>query len=249
MSMQIVAEHAATTHPAVGAMSRGHHDNRDDRLDRAVRDERSRIETEMHDVLGHHLTLIALHAAVALDALERSPDDARPAIDTIRSAARDGLQALRDLLAVGATREAGIDPQKGPRLADLDEMVDRVRSSGLDVRLTIDGTPYDLDIAAELGAYRFIQEALTNGMRHAPGRRAEVFVSYRPRVLVVSVSTSGGSIGQATCRPGSGLGLLNMERRIASLGGEMMVEREPDGTFTVWAHLPSHSAPNARVIA
>jgi signal transduction histidine kinase len=223
---------AGSTSQAVGAGA-----GLADQVGSALRAQRREMQAEMHDALGHFLTVIAVQSAAARTALDRSLDEARASLETVQAAAREALDELRNLL---------VDPAPtGLRLTELDPMVDRVRGAGLDVTVSTEGAPGELDPQVERAAYRIIQEALTNGMRHAHGGVASVAVAYRHEAVSVRVATSAGEDAQAPAgqpaRAGSGLGLEDMRIRATQVGGTLTTKRDDD-SFTVAAWLPSGAA-------
>ncbi len=198
--------------------------------------ERVRIAQDLHDVLAHHISLINVQSSVALHLIDDDPAQARNALANIKMASRDALRELRaalDLLAAGDAPRA-----PSPTLADLDELVDRVRAGGLRVELHVDdvrGAP----AAVQLAGYRIVQEALTNTTRHARATRARVTVSRRAGAphdgidVVVDDDGIGPGIGSV-----DGRGLTGMSERATSLGGTFEAGAGTDGGFCVRAYLP-----------
>ncbi len=203
---------------------------------RRVGEQRLRLAQELHDVLAHNISLINVQASVALHLLDDEPDQARPALTTIKEASREALHELRtalDLLRRG--EEAPRAPE--PRLADLALLVEGVRASGLEVVMDDDGPPAPLPAAVELAAYRIVQEALTNVTRHARARAVTVRLRYQDGVTVEIVDDgTGGGDGAGGAEPGNGI--LGMWERAASLGGQVEAGPAEGGGFRVSAHLP-----------
>lgn len=217
---------------------------REERARQAVTEERERIARELHDVVTHHVSVIVIQAGAARRALDRRPDDVREAIDAIDATGRQALADMRRMLGIlgpseagaGTTPEDGLEPMPG--LDRLGRLLESVRAAGLPVELSITGDARRLDPGIELSAYRIVQEALTNALRHAPGSRARVQVAYGPATLEVRVTDEGASGPPAIGRDGSGgRGLVGMRERVAIFGGTL--EAGPvDGGFRIAARLP-----------
>jgi len=213
--------------------------------------ERTRIARELHDVVAHHVSLIAVQAEAAASLLPGRPDRARSAVDIIGDTARQALTELRRLL--GVLRGPSERPETAPTasLGELGEVLDQVRGAGLPVDFEVVGTPGPLSPGVDLTAYRIVQEALTNAIRHARAARAAVTLCYEPGYITVSVSDSGqrpdgtaagrdGAIGQpGPLLAGSGLGLAGIAERVVSCGGNLSVGPARAGGFAVTARLPS----------
>jgi signal transduction histidine kinase len=206
----------------------------EDARQRRIGEQRLLLAQELHDVLAHNISLINVQASVALHLLDEQPDQARPALTTIKETSRDALHELRaalDVLRRG--EEAPRAPTPG--LDDLDTLVDGVRASGLDVRLDRGEPPATVPAAVQLVAYRIVQEALTNVTRHAGARAAAVHLSYGDEVTV-EVSDDGiGGLAPA------GNGIIGMRERAAALGGTVEAGPAADGGFRVIARLPVRS--------
>lgn len=206
----------------------------------ALLDERSRIARELHDVIAHTVSVIGLQAGAAERMLDRDPERAREPLQSIQGRARESVLELRRLL--GILREdaqpAQLAPQ--PRLAALGQLVEKVAAAGLAVELRFEGGAETLPAGIELSAYRIVQEALTNVLRHADATRATVVVRYCDRSLELEVSDNGSS---ATMN-GSGHGLIGMRERAALYGGTVAVSLTPDGGFCVRARLPHEDSPS-----
>lgn len=216
-------------------------------IGRAILEERARLQLEIHDALGHQLTLIALHAAAALDDRDAAADDLRPAMAIIRAAAGDGLETLRRLLATGPI-EADVDGIDSESMDEVAAMVERVRAAGLEVDLTIERPLVSLGRATQTTAHRLVQEALTNAMRHAPSGQASVTIGSTDDAVTIRVTTTGGDAGPVGGL-GCGRGLAGMQRRVARAGGRIRITRDPGGTFTIRAWLPRTDALPVRVVA
>jgi signal transduction histidine kinase len=201
-----------------------------------VAEERLAIARELHDVLAHTISVIAVQSGAALDALDTDVEAARESMRTVRTVARHAMPDLRHALAM--LRETGTvpaDQPAQPHLAGLAELADRVRTAGLPVDLTIapdlpDVTPY-----VELAAYRIVQEALTNTVRHAEATRVEVAVARDGGYLVVRVLDDGRGMAPEA---GGGYGLLGMRERAALVGGAVDIRTARSGGTVVEARLP-----------
>lgn len=206
---------------------------RDQQAALAVAAERGRISREMHDVVAHGLSLIVIQAQGAEAALDNRPADTRSALRAIVTTGRDSLADMRRVLAALGEVEDAWHPQPG--LAQLPGLLDQVRRAGTTVRMRVDGTPTALPSAVDLSAYRIVQEALTNVMKHAgAGASADIVVCYSDTEIGVNVRDDG----RAANAPGGGNGLRGMDRRVRLLGGELSAGPEPGGGFLVRARLP-----------
>jgi signal transduction histidine kinase len=222
----------------------------DRQVSRAALRERARIARELHDVVAHHVSLIAVQAEAASSLLPDRPAEAERSVDIIGNTARMALAELRRLL--GVLRGPSDRPQTAPAasLSELGGVLDQVRSAGLAVSLEVTGQPCPLAPGVDLTAFRIVQEALTNTVRHASAARADVALRYEPGFITVSVTDSGpgrdgpgGEENESTARPGalpagSGLGLAGIAERVASCGGSLTVGPAADGGFGVTARLP-----------
>ena len=208
---------------------------RDERSNRAVLAERARIARELHDVVSHNVSVMVVQAAAGYDVFETHPERAREALQAVEETGRRALGELRKLLDVSDDGER-TSPQPG--LARVDELAARVRTAGLEVSLTFEGTPRAVPEAVDLSAYRIVQEALTNTLKHAHASRAEVHVRYETDVLEVEVSDDG--IGP-TGSTGDGRGLIGMRERVSLFGGELLAGATAAGGFLVRARMPLES--------
>jgi signal transduction histidine kinase len=221
---------------------------------RRVEQERVRIARELHDVLAHTVSVIAIQADVAAEALPGDPAAAQAALGSIRSASRDALGELRTTL--GLLREPDgdvpLDPVAG--LAQLDAVVGAAADSGLAVAVRTTGRPVPLPAVVDTAAQRIIQEALTNVLRHAGATAAQVELCYGPTALTVRVTDDGrgggaggngdGGTGRAAGGAdregagGGGYGIQGMRERAALLGGRLRAGPRPEGGFGVEVSLP-----------
>jgi signal transduction histidine kinase len=199
-----------------------------------VAEEQARIARELHDVIAHNVSVIVVQAAAADDVFDVDPARAREALRSIEATGREAMGELRRLL--GGVRAADESYRPQPGLGRLDELVEQVRAGGLTVTVRVDGTPRPLAPGVDLSAFRIVQEALTNTLRHAAASRADVTVRYGPEAIDLEVRDDGIG-GGAPARDGSGHGLLGMRERAALTGGTLAAGPAPGGGFVVRARL------------
>jgi len=206
----------------------------------AVQEERARIARELHDVVAHSVSVVAIQAGAAQAVLDADPGRAREPLDAIEATARNALAELRRLL--GVLRPAEEEPRLGPQpgIADLPAVAAQVSAAGLPVDVVVQGEPAPLPAGLQLAVHRIVQEALTNALRHSGATRVRVTVAYRPAHLEVTVADDGG--GGPTRRPG-GHGIVGMRERVALYGGELHVGPGEHGGFVVSAVLPRDGGP------
>ena len=200
----------------------------------AVLGERARITREMHDVVGHRVSLMVLQAG-AVEMAADDPQRVRVLAGQLQTAGRRSLEELRQLLGLVQDAEAPLGPQ--PTLDDLDELVGGAREAGLEVGLTRVGPEREVDPTVGRTAYRVVQEALTNAGKHAPGGAVAVTVATRPDELVVTV-VNGAPTRAPAPLPSGGLGLIGLRERVRTVGGTLRAEPRLDGGFGVEAVLP-----------
>jgi signal transduction histidine kinase len=210
----------------------------DERARRALLEERARIARELHDVVAHHMSVIAIQAEAAPYRVPDPPEELASSFATIRASATEGLRELRRVLGVLRADGAAGDPAPQPDLGRLDELVAGVAAAGLAVTTTVTGDPRPLPPGVELSAYRIVQEALSNVLRHANGSDVRVEVVYRPAALELRVRNGPPPVPPAPS-PGAGHGLPGMRERAAMLGGELAAGPDPDGGYAVAAVLPA----------
>jgi signal transduction histidine kinase len=208
---------------------------REEQARAAVLEERTRIARELHDVVAHAISVIVLQARGARHALDAEPEDARGAIDAIEHTASQALREMRRLL--GVLREDGGDVALAPQpsLAHLDVLVGHVREAGLPVDVRVEGTARELAPAVDLSAYRIVQEALTNALKHAGPTRARVVIRYGEDSIQLEVEDSGK--GGATTQDG-GHGLAGIRERVELFGGDLESGPRSNGGYAVRATLP-----------
>ncbi|HET8960572.1 sensor histidine kinase [Nocardioides sp.] len=203
----------------------------------AVAYERARIARELHDLVAHSMAVIVLQAQASQRVLPDDVEAAQRSLAAIESVGRAGMDELRRLLDVLLVEAEGVDPGARPSLEQLDDLVEQVRSAGLEVTVEVDGTPGPLPPGLDLSAYRIVQEALTNALKHGGRAPTSVRVGYRAETLTIRVSNPAV---RAPAAPDSrvGHGLISMRERAALYGGELEAGPGPEGDFVVHATLP-----------
>jgi signal transduction histidine kinase len=203
----------------------------------AVDAERARISRELHDVVAHHMSVMIVQAGAARATVERDRDAAVEAIRQIEASGRTGLAEMRRLLELLQTSDgaAGLAPQPG--LAHLDELLGATRATGLAVEVTIEGRERPLPDGVDLSAYRIVQEALTNVLKHSGSSTAEVRLAYRQDALEIEVGDRGMGVPDATPNR-RGHGLIGMRGRAALFGGSFQAGPRAGGGYVVRARLP-----------
>jgi len=210
---------------------------------RRIAEERLRIARELHDVVSHSIAMINVQAGVAVHVIDERPDEARAALLAIKTASRDALRDLRGIL--GLLRQTDETESRSPvsGLEEVPALIENVRRAGTEVTLHMDKGDSPLPTSVDLAAYRVIQEALTNVVRHAPGASATVAVRRQPDALLIEVendrrgTVATGSDG----RHGAGHGLAGMRERVRAAGGSVDAGLRADGGFAVHATLPLES--------
>jgi signal transduction histidine kinase len=203
--------------------------------DNAIATERARLARELHDIVAHGVSTIVVQAQAGAALLDSEPVRAHEALQTIEATGRQSLVELRRLLGLLRTVDdpAAVSPQ--PRLGELDALVDGFRRAGLPVDLSIEGRAFELPPGLDLAAYRVLQEALTNSLKHAGPARASVSVRYLHDTVELEVNDDGTA---AAAPNGDGHGLVGMRERIALYGGELAVGPRKSGGFAVVARFP-----------
>ncbi|MEU9079492.1 histidine kinase [Kitasatospora sp. NPDC048538] len=224
----------------------------------AVDAERARIAAELHDIVSHNVSLMVVQAGAAREVVTTMPEEAAAAMGAVEAAGRDAMTELRHLLGLLAPAADGGEEPHGdgfapqPSLSRLSPLIDRFAFAGLPVEVRISGEPRPLPGGIDVTAYRIVQEALTNALKHGDGVTAEVTVRYADHYLRVEVLNSGPSVlagGPAASsgapaavpakRPdGAGRGLLGLRERVAVYGGDLDARRRLGGGFRVRARIP-----------
>jgi signal transduction histidine kinase len=208
---------------------------------RAVTEERLRLARELHDVVAHSISVIAVQSGVGAHVADTQPKEAAKALAAIEATSRATLEELRRLLGVlrqDSEPQGSLSPVPG--LADLDSLLAEVAKAGLAVKLQVHGTRPPLPAGVDLSAYRIVQEALTNVVKHAGPARAQVVVGYHDRDITVEILDDGRGAATSTGggRAGTGHGLIGMRERVVAFGGDLEVGPGPGGGFRVAARLP-----------
>ena len=241
---------AAETHTRLTAVENA----RTEELHRAVEHERARIARELHDVVTHNVSVMVIQAGAARKIMDKSPDRAREALLAVEAGGRAAMGELRDVMGLlrmdlrtetdaGAEQgfeRAGAEPESlapQPGLDRLEALAGRMRGAGVPVELTVSGTPRPLSPGVELAAYRVVQEALTNTVKHASGADARVQVSYGEDELHVEVTDTGGRPGSGAAT-GNGRGLIGLRERLSVYGGTLRTGPRPLGGYRVQARIP-----------
>ncbi|WP_381562507.1 sensor histidine kinase [Streptomyces eurythermus] len=240
---------------------------RESAAEAAIAAERDRIARELHDIVSHNVSLMVVQASAAREVLGTMPDEAATALRAVEDAGRGAMTELRHLLGLLAPAQDGTDGDPGPGaratgaplapqpgLDRLGPLVDRISFAGLPVEVHVSGEPCPLPQGVDVTAYRIIQEALTNALRHGDGGTARVTVRYAGHALRVEIlstgpsvltgnapSATGGGSPPPASRPhgeGTGRGLLGLRERVAVYGGELDARRRLGGGFRVRARIP-----------
>jgi signal transduction histidine kinase len=213
--------------------------------ERALLEERQRIAREMHDIVAHHMSVIAIQAEAGPRKVADPPPELVESFRDIRASALDGLGELRRLLGVLRTGTPDTTPQPG--LGQLSGLLDSARNAGIPVNLSVSGVPRPLPQGMDLSAYRILQEALSNAMRHAPGSTVQVEVAYFPSSVVIKVRNDVSPAAPASngngAAPVAGHGIIGMRERAAMLGGQLEARPTDEGGFLVTAVLPDAKEP------
>jgi signal transduction histidine kinase len=218
----------------------------------AVRNERALIARELHDIVAHSVSVMVVQAGAARRVMAERPDEAGAALLSIESTGREALAEMRRLLGVLRTDEAPapLKPQQG--LAGLGGLIAQATSTGMQVELVIEGEPRPLATGVDLAAFRIVQEALTNAIKHAERARTTIRVHYDLDALTIEVVNDGrpagsgatqapsapGAAGLETAGPETGHGLVGMQERVSLYGGDFSAGPRPAGGFAVRARLP-----------
>jgi signal transduction histidine kinase len=221
----------------------------------AIGAERARIARELHDIVSHNVSVMVIQAGAARQVLTAESDEAEEALLAVESAGRNTMTELRHLLGLLAPSATGEDEDElspQPSLSRLSPLIDRIAFAGLPVEVRISGEPRALPPGIDLTAYRIIQEALTNALKHGDGVKAEVTVRYAEHYLRVEVLNSGPSVLSSDRRPtrlprrstgqaetvSPGRGLLGLRQRVAVFGGDLDARRRLGGGYRVRARIP-----------
>lgn len=213
---------------------------RDETERRLANEERLRIARELHDVVAHHMSLINVQAGVALHLVDRRPEQAQTALAAIKDASKEALAELRALVGVLRDESEAAPREPASMLDSLDGLVERSGHAGLAVRKLVEGAVRPLPAAVELAAFRIVQEAITNVVRHSGARHADIRLGYGLDQLSVQVDDDGAGAGAGAL--GEGSGIRGMRERAAALGGALTVGPSPSGGIRLVATLPLDGA-------
>jgi signal transduction histidine kinase len=207
-------------------------------------EERLRMARDLHDVIGHNISLINVQAGVGFDLMDTQPEAARAALAAIKTASKEALNELRAMLA--ALRQAEDDAPRAPTpgLDRLEDLVELTRAAGITVVVQTVGECQALPTAVDLAAYRIVQESLTNVVRHAGPATATVRFTYRADGLDIEISDDGrAAMATGSRPPGTGSGIAGMRERAVALGGRLTADPRAGRGFTVAVHLPLGGTP------
>jgi signal transduction histidine kinase len=207
-------------------------------VEQAAAAERRRISRELHDVLAHSLSVMVVQASLAEDLVGADPASASTAMREVQQSGRNALAETSRLLRLirDDENELGLQPQRA--ISDLPELANEYARAGLDVDLQIDSAPAGLPVGIELSAYRIVQEALTNALKHAPGSCVDVRLSRVGNELAINVH-NGPSTGAPVANGDGGHGLVGMRERVSLFGGTLRTSRADDGGFVLAVTLPT----------
>ncbi len=219
---------------------------REERARRLAVEERLRIARELHDVFGHTMATISVQAGVGLHVIEQRPGQAREALTAIKKICDDGLTDVKTILGIlraDTSTEEEPEQPRAPRggLDRLTELLDTAEAAGLRVELNVDGDPRPLPAPVDLAAYRIIQEALTNVLRHAEARTVRLALTHEPSRLLIQIRDDGPTTSADTHHTAAGRcghGIDGMRERARALSGRLTAAPHPEGGFEVCAELP-----------
>jgi signal transduction histidine kinase len=206
-------------------------------------EERLRVARDLHDVIGHNISLINVQASMGLDLMDSQPEQARAALSAIKSASKEALEELRTMLTTLRHDDDVAPRSPAPGLDRLPELIELTRAAGLDVDVKVTGTAPPMPAAVHLAAYRIIQESLTNVARHAGRARVTVRVTYDDAGVHVEIDDDGTTPADKACAIGTGSGIAGMRERATALGGDLSAGFRNGGGFRVSARLPVRSSP------
>jgi signal transduction histidine kinase len=220
---------------------------REERVRQAATDERLRIARELHDIVAHAMTVISVQAGAGRMVIDRQPDKTREALATIETTSRRALREMRRL--VGVLRQpdeaGGMEREPAPGLAQVDELVRQTALAGVRIDVTVTGDVRPLPAGVDVSAYRIVQEALTNVVRHVGPTTAHLDIRYRPGDVEIGLVDEGPPSGEGVARPatnGSGHGLVGMRERVALYHGDLVAEPSGRG-YRVRARIPVEDDP------
>jgi signal transduction histidine kinase len=211
--------------------------DREEKARAAVAEERARIARELHDVVGHSVSVMTVQASAVRRLLRPDQEREREALEVVEQAGREALAEMRRLVGVLRRPEEAPALAPQPSLQYVDRLVEQAREAGLPVELRIEGDPTELPAGLDLTAYRLVQEGLTNAMKHAKATRAEVVVRYGDGQVELLVADDGRGLADGS-EDGGGHGLVGMRERVSVYGGELEAGPRPEGGYALRARLP-----------
>ncbi|MGA3030478.1 MAG: sensor histidine kinase [Candidatus Limnocylindrales bacterium] len=219
---------------------------REEKAAQAVTEERARIARELHDVVAHYVSVMVVQAAGARRIADKDPIAARGALEAVEAAGRTALAEMRRMLEVLRADDPGMGPQPG--LGELERLIDNVRDAGLPVELSIEGGACCLPAGMDLAAYRIVQEALTNSVKHGGKAAARVTIRYTADTLEIEVTDNGRGAAAPllSSADGGGHGLIGMKERVGLFGGVLEVGPVLTGGYRVFARMPIEADEGAR---
>jgi signal transduction histidine kinase len=215
--------------------------SREEEARRRVSEERVRIARELHDILAHRISSISVQAGMGAQLLDKDPEQARRALAAIGEVSREALAEVRTTLGMLRQVDEPAPRAPSPGLAQLDGVIADTAASGVEVSVAVEGIPRELPGGVDLAAYRIVEEALTNVVRHARAAHARVAISYRPADVQIEVTDDGRGASDVRDGDGSGNGMMGMRERARSLGGDLEAGPRAPGGFFVRACLPTGS--------
>lgn len=211
---------------------------REDNARRAIFDERVRIARELHDVLAHHVSVMGIQAGAARQVLKQYPEKALNSLSLIETSSRQAVAELYRLLDLLRDEKQVETFTSQPGLQQLEKLVADMQTSGLQVQVNIEGEKRGIPQAVDLSAYRIVEEALTNTLKHAGATKATVNMNYQNNMLLVDITDNGHGIVNDSKIASGGKGLIGMRERVKLLKGEFWAGKAPNGGFQVSTKLP-----------
>ena len=217
--------------------------NREQRAAQAVAEERTRIARELHDVIGHSVSVMTVQASAVRRMLLPDQMTERQALETVEAVGREALSEMRRMVGVLRRPDAGTELEPPPGLGQVDRLAEEFRSSGLPVSVSVTGAVRELPPGLDLTAYRLVQEGLTNTLRHARNPAgAEVAIDFSADRVELAVRDDGQPVAPPVPPAEAGNGLLGMRERVAVYGGSLSARGRPEGGFELVATLPLDQA-------
>jgi signal transduction histidine kinase len=211
---------------------------REENARRAVVDERIRIARELHDVLAHHVSVMGIQAGAARQVLKQYPEKALNSLSLIETSSRQAVSELYRLLGLLRDEKQVEEFTPQPTLKQLEKLVTDIRNSGLQVEVKIEGEKREIPEMVDLSAFRIIEEALTNTLKHAEATKATININYHNSMLIMDIIDNGHGIVNDGKTASGGRGLIGMRERVKLLNGEFWSGNAPNGGFQVTVKLP-----------